>query len=84
VKRLVEDRIVWAPAIPGAVVLTTRSGDFELYIGQDASIGYLNHTDKVVQLYLQETFTFLLLTAEAAVALTAPKKVAAAPPKKKG
>ena len=83
VKRLVEDRIIWAPAIPGAVVLTTRGGDFELHIGQDASIGYFNHTDKVVRLYLQETFTFLLLTAEAAVALAPPKKVAPPPPGRK-
>ena len=72
VKRLVEDKIIWAPAIPGAFVLTTRGGDFELHIGQDASIGYLNHTDSVVRLYLQETFTFLLLTTEAAVALAPP------------
>jgi uncharacterized linocin/CFP29 family protein len=72
VKRLVEDKIIWAPGIPGAVVLTTRGGDFELHIGQDASIGYLNHTDTVVRLYLQETFTFLLLTTEAAVALAPP------------
>jgi uncharacterized linocin/CFP29 family protein len=78
VKRLVEDRIIWAPAIPGAVVMTTRGGDFELHVGQDASIGYLNHNDKTVTLYLQETFTFLLLTAEAAVMLAPPKK--AAPP----
>jgi uncharacterized linocin/CFP29 family protein len=74
VKRLVEDRIVWAPAIPGAVVMSTRGGDFELHIGQDASIGYISHNDKTVILYLQETFTFLLLTAEAAVVLFAPKK----------
>ena len=59
-------------AVPGAVVMTTRGGDFELHIGQDASIGYLNHTDTVVRLYLQETFTFLLLTSEAAVALAPP------------
>jgi uncharacterized linocin/CFP29 family protein len=72
VKRLVDDKIVWAPAVPGAVVMTTRGGDFELHIGQDASIGYLDHTDKVVRLYLQETLTFLLLTAEAAVALAPP------------
>ena len=30
-----------------------------------------SHTDNAVRLYLQETFTFLLLTTEAAVALTA-------------
>ncbi len=74
VKRLVDDKIIWAPAIDGAFVLTTRGGDFELHIGQDASIGYLNHTDSAVRLYLQETFTFLLLTAEAAVALGPPAK----------
>lgn len=74
VKRLVDDKIIWAPAIAGAFVLTTRGGDFELHIGQDASIGYSSHTESVVRLYLQETFTFLLLTAEAAVALSPPAK----------
>jgi uncharacterized linocin/CFP29 family protein len=74
VKRLVNDKIIWAPAIDGAFVLTTRGGDFELHIGQDVSIGYSNHTDSTVRLYLQETFTFLLLTTEAAVALTPPAK----------
>ena len=72
IKRLVDGEIIWAPAIAGAFVLTTRGGDFGLYLGQDISIGYLSHTDAAVRLYLQETFTFLLLTTEAAVALTAP------------
>ena len=74
VKRLVKDQIIWAPAIAGAFVLTTRGGDFELHIGQDVSIGYLNHNDATVRLYLQETLTFLLLTTEAAVALAPPAK----------
>ncbi len=74
VKRLVDDKIIWAPAIEGAFVLTTRGGDFDLHIGQDLSIGYLSHTDETVRLYLQETFTFLLLTSEASVALTPPTK----------
>lgn len=69
VKRLVDGNIIWAPAIEGAFVLTTRGGDFELNIGQDVSIGYLSHTDAVVRLYLQETFTFRLLTSEASVVL---------------
>ena len=74
VKKLVKDEIIWAPAIAGAFVLTTRGGDFDLHIGQDVSIGYLSHTDSVVRLYLQETLTFLLLTTEAAVALAPPIK----------
>src|SRR5271170_5348796 len=74
VKRLVNDQIIWTPAIEGAFVLTTRGGDFALHLGQDVSIGYLSHTDTTVSLYLQESLTFLLLTAEAAVALVPPAK----------
>jgi uncharacterized linocin/CFP29 family protein len=70
IHRIVETEIIWAPAIPGAFVLTTRGGDFALHLGQDFSIGYLSHNDSVVRLYLQESFTFLLLTSEAAVTLT--------------
>ena len=60
----------WSTLI-GAFVLTTRGGDFALYIGEDVSIGYLSHNDKTVRLYLEETLTFLLLTTEASVALNA-------------
>ena len=69
VKRIVDGNIIWAPAIEGAFVLTTRGGDFELSIGQDLSIGYLSHTDAVVRLYLQESFTFRPFTSEASVVL---------------
>jgi uncharacterized linocin/CFP29 family protein len=69
IQRLVNDEIIFAPAITGAFVLTTRGGDFELHLGQDVSIGYLSHDDRNVTLYLQETLTFLFLTAEAAVAI---------------
>jgi uncharacterized linocin/CFP29 family protein len=69
IQRLVNDEIIWAGAIAGAVILTTRGGDFELHLGQDASIGYLSHSDSAVTLYLQETVTFLMLTSEASVAV---------------
>ncbi|OBF97337.1 family 1 encapsulin nanocompartment shell protein [Mycolicibacter sinensis] len=69
-RRLVTGDIIWAPAIGGAFVLTTRGGDFDLRLGTDVSIGYESHDAEHVQLYLQETLTFLCYTAEAAVALT--------------
>jgi uncharacterized linocin/CFP29 family protein len=74
IKRIVDGNLIWAPAIEGAFVMTTRGGDFELNIGQDVSIGYLSHTDSTVQLYLQETFVFRVLTTEASVALSPSKK----------
>jgi uncharacterized linocin/CFP29 family protein len=70
VARVLDGEIVWAPAIDGAFLLSTRGGDFELRIGQDLSIGYLSHDATSIELYFQETLTFLAHTAEAAVALT--------------
>jgi uncharacterized linocin/CFP29 family protein len=70
IKRIVDGPIVWAPAVDGAVVLSTRGQDFELTVGRDLSIGYVSHTDSAVRLYFTESFTFRVLTPEAAVALT--------------
>lgn len=69
--RLVDGEIIWAPAIDGAFVLSTRGGDFDLQLGTDVSIGYLSHDTDTVELYLQETLTFLCYTSEASVALSA-------------
>jgi uncharacterized linocin/CFP29 family protein len=71
--RLVDGEIVWAPAIDGAFLVSTRGGDFELHLGQDVAIGYLAHDTASIQLYLQETLTFLVYTNEAAVTLSAPQ-----------
>ncbi|RDI51815.1 family 1 encapsulin nanocompartment shell protein [Nocardia mexicana] len=72
IERLIpEGEIIWAPAIDGAFVLTTRGGDFDLQLGQDLSIGYQSHNADTVQLYFQQSLTFLVYTAEAAVALRA-------------
>jgi uncharacterized linocin/CFP29 family protein len=69
IEKVVDGGIIWAPAIKGGFVLTTRGGDFELDLGQDISIGYLSHSATTVELYFQESFTFRMLTAEAAIAL---------------
>jgi uncharacterized linocin/CFP29 family protein len=72
IARVLDGEIIWAPAIDGAFLLSTRGGDFELRFGQDLSIGYLAHDATSVSLYLQETLTFLVFTGEASVAFTAP------------
>ena len=55
-----DGEIVWAPAIDGAILLSARGGDCELRLGQDLSIGYLAHDANTVQLYFQESLTFLV------------------------
>lgn len=69
--RVVDGEIIWAPAIDGAFLLSGRGGDYELHLGQDLSIGYLDHDASTVDLYFQESLTFLVYTAEASVALSA-------------
>ncbi len=56
-------------------MLTTRGGVSICTIGQDVSIRISQpHRPGSARLYLQETFTFIFLTAEAAVALVAPRE----------
>jgi uncharacterized linocin/CFP29 family protein len=66
---IVEGPVLWAPAVDGAVVLSLRGEDFELVVGQDLSIGYLDHDAQRVRLYLEESATFRAPSPEAAIAL---------------
>lgn len=85
VKRLLNGPLVWTPGINGAIVISMRGGDFELAVGEDFSIGYLSHTANAVRLYLQESLTFRVLTAEAAIALRyRESKAELAPPEPTG
>jgi uncharacterized linocin/CFP29 family protein len=67
IRRVLDGDVIWAPALNGAFVLSTRGGDFELHLGQDLSIGYLSHDASTIELYFQESFTFLVQAGEAAV-----------------
>ncbi len=67
---LVDGSLVWAPALKqGAVLLSTRGGDYNLTIGQDLAIGYSAHNRTEVELYLTESFTFRVLEDKAAISL---------------
>ena len=69
-RKILEGPIVWAPGVKGAIVLSMRGGDFAFESGQDLSVGYESHDGDVVTLYLEESFSFRVLTPEAAVAIS--------------
>jgi uncharacterized linocin/CFP29 family protein len=69
-RKILEGPVVWTPGVTGAIVLSQRGGDFIFDSGQDVSIGYDRHDAETGSLYLQESFSFHVATAEAAVALT--------------
>jgi uncharacterized linocin/CFP29 family protein len=61
--------IVWAPGVDGGVVVSQRGGDFLYESGQDIAVGYESHDAEKVTLYLEESFTFRVVSPEAAVAI---------------
>jgi uncharacterized linocin/CFP29 family protein len=70
-RKILGGPIVWTPGLEGAVVLSQRGGDFAFDCGEDLSIGYRRHDEHVAHLYIEESFSFAVLTPEAAVALSA-------------
>jgi uncharacterized linocin/CFP29 family protein len=69
-RKIIGGPLVWAPGVQGAVVVSQRGGDFQLEVGEDLSIGYDAHDAEAVELYLVESFTFRVVTTDAAVVLT--------------
>lgn len=68
--RILGGKVVWAPGVQGAIVVSDRGGDFLLDVGQDLSIGYSHHDADTVHLYLEESFAFRVAEPDAAVVLT--------------
>ncbi|WP_229840025.1 family 1 encapsulin nanocompartment shell protein [Streptomyces brasiliensis] len=74
--RILDGPPIWAPAVEGGFLLTTRGGDYELRLGEDLAIGYTAHDATEIQLYFRQTLTFLVFTDEAVVALDPPSGTA--------
>jgi uncharacterized linocin/CFP29 family protein len=61
--------VVFAPGVDGAVVMSQRGGDAEIVVGQDFAVGYADHDEAAVRLYLQESLTVRVCAAEAFIHL---------------
>lgn len=53
--------IILAPFVKDTYMVSERGGDMKMVIGQDLSIGYESHTNKTVQLYFTESFTYHIM-----------------------
>jgi uncharacterized linocin/CFP29 family protein len=68
-RKILGGPLVWAPGVGGGAVASLRGGDFLFESGEDISVGYDRHDGDFVHLYLVESFSFRVITPEAAVAL---------------
>ena len=70
IENLIGSEIIYSELIDGALVLPYDNEDIEMTIGNDFSIGYENSDDKIVQLFITESFTFRILDPKLIVRFT--------------
>lgn len=61
--------VLFSSAFQGALLVSTRGGDFELILGEDFSIGYESHTKEEIELFISESFTFRIIEPKAIISL---------------
>jgi uncharacterized linocin/CFP29 family protein len=61
--------VIWAPALDGALVVSIRGGDYEMFSGGDLAVGFVAAGPSGIGLYIEESFAFQVHEPAAAVAL---------------
>ena len=64
---LIGGEIILNPYIEEGYLVSSRGGDFKITLGQDLAIGYESHSEKEVQLFFTESFTFQVLEPAAVI-----------------
>lgn len=62
---IVIEKVYSSPVIDGAVLFSTRGGDFVITIGGDLAVGYRSHNETAVHLFCVETVAAQLLAPTA-------------------
>ena len=62
---LVIKSVYSSQVVNGAVVFSTRGGDFIITVGGDFTVGYRSHDETAIHLFCVETIAAQLLTPEA-------------------
>ncbi|MDZ7671284.1 MAG: family 1 encapsulin nanocompartment shell protein [Halanaerobiales bacterium] len=70
IEEIIGGQIIFSEEIKGALLIPHNHEDLELTIGQDFSIGYEEHDDKKVRLFISESFMFRTLDPEIIVKYT--------------
>lgn len=60
-EKILGQKIVVSKSIDGAILLPFDDENIELIVGEDYAIGYQNHNESIVELFVTESFTFRVL-----------------------
>ena len=61
IEELTGGKVIVSRSIEGAILLPFDNENIELSIGEDFSVGYQEHTETEIKLFITETFTFRVL-----------------------
>jgi uncharacterized linocin/CFP29 family protein len=61
IEEIIGGKVIVSRSIEGAILLPFDNENIELSIGEDFSIGYQEHTETEIKLFITETFTFRVL-----------------------
>ena len=59
-EKILGQKIIVSKSIDGAILLPYDDENIELIIGEDFALGYQNHNESVVELFVTESFTFCI------------------------
>ena len=60
-EKILGQKIIVSKSIDGAILLPYDDENIELIIGEDFALGYQNHNESAVELFVTESFTFRVL-----------------------
>ncbi|MDU1911395.1 family 1 encapsulin nanocompartment shell protein [Fusobacterium sp.] len=60
-EKILGHKIIVSKSIDGAILLPFDDENIELIIGEDYALGYQNHNESVVELFITESFSFRVL-----------------------
>ena len=66
---ILEGPMIYNPSLDTPLIVSLRGGDFDLSLGRDFSIGYENHDNEKVSLFITESFTFKILDPAAVITM---------------
>ena len=60
-EKILGQKIIVSKSIDGAILLPYDDENIELIIGEEFALGYQNHNESIVELFITESFTFRVL-----------------------
>jgi len=70
IEQIIQGKVILSEAIDGGLLLPVKHPDIEFTVGQDYTIGYENNDDKVINLFIMNSYTLRVLDPNILICFT--------------